>query len=326
LLLSLTDPYRLAQGETDKVIAQLRAYRGLATLGQARPATPPGGHFLVPCDTDKPPKPLLSANDDKGGAHWRLLDANPIVDKLRMKKSAVESGNVSATMSKAMGPEGLALLAKLVTLWGDPPKRAARRDPTEGTVAICVGLKAVSHFVSLEPKLDLATEDEMLRRGITMPVYALAMDDASQPIPVFEWNVVNQSPGGIKVRRMGPTQQPIAVGEVVGIKSPGKAHWTIGVVRWITMFDEGGMEFGLQYLAPMARMVWVQPTTATSPQAKLGLLLGEGPRPAGLITPPNTHAELREFEITEEGTVSCMRASTLVEKTGRFELFNVTPS
>ncbi|MEO7743294.1 MAG: hypothetical protein ABIR98_10175 [Usitatibacter sp.] len=327
LLLSLTDPYRLAQGDAEKVIAQMRGYRGLATLGQARPGTSPGGHFLVPCDTDRPPKPLLSANDDTGGPNWRLLDTNAIVDKLRMKKTAMETGNVSATMSKAMGPEGLALVAKLITLWGDPPKRSSRRDPAEMTVAIAAGLKAVSHFVSLEPKLDLATEDEMLRRGITMPLFALPMDDASQPIPVFEWDVVNQSRGGIKVRRRGPTQQPIAVGELVGIKSPGKAHWTIGVVRWITIFDEGGIEFGVQYLAPMARMVWVQPTVTTSPQAKLGLMLGDGSQAQdALITPPNTHAELREFEITEEGEVCCVRASGLVEKTGRFELFHVKPS
>ncbi|HYC37337.1 MAG TPA: hypothetical protein VEC19_13005 [Usitatibacter sp.] len=327
LMLSLTDPYRLPQGETDRVLAQLRGYRGLPALGQARPATPSGGHFLVPCDLDRPPKPALSANDDTGGPNWRLLDANPVVEKILMKKRAMETGQVSATLSKAMGPDGIALMAKLATLWGDPPKRTARRDPTKSTVALCVGMKAVTHFVSLEPKLDLATEDEMLRRGITMPLFALPMDDASQPIPVFEWDVVNQSAGGIKVRRMGPTQQPIAVGEVVGIKFTGKAHWTIGVVRWLTIFDEGGMEFGLQFLAAMARMVWVQPTITSSPQAKLGLLMGDAPDQLDvLLTPINTFADLREFELDEEGNVTCVRASGLMEKTGRFELFQVTPS
>jgi len=57
LLLSLCDPYRLVQGEVDKVLAQARTWRGLVTLQQSRPATPPGGHFLVPCDTDRPPSP-----------------------------------------------------------------------------------------------------------------------------------------------------------------------------------------------------------------------------------------------------------------------------
>ncbi len=327
LLLSLTDPYRLPQGEPDRILALLGGFRGLAALAQARPATPTGGHFLVPCDLDKPPKPSLSANDDNGGPNWRLLDANALVEKLRARRSALEAGTVSAAMSKAMGPEGAALLARLITLWGDPPKRTARRDPTEATVAICAGLKAVSQFVSLEPKIDLATEDEMLRRGITMPLFALPVDDASQPIPVYEWDVLNKSEGGLKVRRMGPTQQPIAVGELLGIKSTGKAHWAIGTVRWITLFEEGGMEFGLQFLAPMARTVWVQPTITSSPQAKGGLLLGDGSAADDtLVTPPNTFSELREFEIDEDGAVCRVRARSLLEKTARFELFHVVPS
>ena len=327
LLLSLTDPYRLPQGEADRVLAQAPGYRGLATLGQARPATPSGGHFLVPCDLDRPPKPALPANEDTGGPNWRLLDANPVVEKLLQKKRAVEAGQVSASLSKSLGPDAAALMARLATLWGDPPKRTSRRAPGEATVAISVGIKAVSHFVSLEPKLDLAGEDDMLRRGITMPLHALPMDDASQPIPIFEWDVVDFSAGGIKVRRMGATQQPIAVGEVVGIKFTGKSHWTIGAVRWLTIFEEGGMEFGLQFLAPVARMVWVQPTITTSPQAKLGLLMGATPDQLDvLLTPPNTFADRREFELGEEEGVTCVRASSLVEKTGRFELFRVTPS
>lgn len=327
LLLSLTDPYRLVQGDADKVLVQIRAQRGIVTLGQARPGTRPGGHFLVPCDTDKPPKPLLSANDDTGGPNWRLLDANPVVDKLRMKKQALDSGNVSATMSKMVGPDVLALLEKLMVLWGDPPKRSSRRDPMQTTVAICVGLRAVSHFVSLEPRLDPQAEAEALKQGITMPLSPLPTDDASLPVPVFEWEVVNQSAGGLKVRRMAPAQ-PIGVGEVVGIKLVDRARWTIGVVRWLTMFDEGGMEFGVQFLSSAASMVSVQPTlTAATP--KLGLLLADADDPASieaLLTPPNTFADLREFELEQEGVVSLVRATSLIEKTGRFELFHVTPS
>ncbi len=321
LLLSLTDPYRLVQGDADKIVAQARSARAPVTLGQERPTTRAGGHFLVPCDTDRPPKPLASANDDSGGPNWRLLDANALVDKLTLRKQAMETGNVSATTSRMVGPDGLALLARLVILWGEPPKRASRRNPMETTVAVCVGLKGVSHFVSLEPKLAPDAEQNALRKGITMPLVALPTDDASQPIPVFEWDVVNQSAGGLKVRRMGATQQPISVGEVVGIKFLDRARWTVGAVRWITMFDEGGMEFGIQFLAPAARMVWVQPTTTSSPQAKLSLMMDDM-----LLTPPNTFSDLREYEVEQDGVLTLVRATRLIEKTGRFELFHVLPS
>lgn len=327
LLLSLVDPYRLVAGELDRVMAQMRAWRGLVTLQQSRPPTRPGGHFLVPCDTDRPPKPMIAPNEDAGGPNWRLLDANPMVERVRAKKNAAETGNVSATMSKALGPEGLALLGRLATLWGDPPKRSSRRNPSEASVAICVGIKAVSHFVSFEPRMDPAAEADALKRGITMPLVALPVDDSNQAIPVIEWDVVNESAGGLKVRRLDASQ-PIGVGEVVGVKLKDRARWTIAVARWITMFEEGGMEFGIQFLGSMATPVWVQPTITAAPQAKPGLLFAyaNSGEADALLTTPNTFADLREFELNEDGAVSIVRATSLIEKTGRFELFHVSPS
>jgi len=128
---------------------------------------------------------------------------------------------------------------------------------------------------------------------------------------------------------MGATQQPIGVGEVVGVKLGNRARWTVGVARWITMFDEGGMEFGIQFLGGMARNVWVQPTITSAPQAKPGLwmVFGEDTNePDSLLTPPNTYSDLREFELDHEGHVTVVRASNLIEKTGRFELFHVAAS
>lgn len=326
LLLSIADPYRLGPGEADKVIATIRGLRGLATLGQARPATRSAGHFLVPCDTDKAPKPALSANDEAGGPNWRILDANPIVDKLRARKLAIDTGNVSATTSRTVSADALALMGKLVTLWGDPPKRAYRRDAMDTSVAICVGLKSISHFISHEREADPAAEAELIRSGITVPLIAVPNDEASKAFPVFEWDVVNQSEGGVKVRRAEPTLQPISVGEVVGIMFLGRSRWTIGVARWITQLDEGGMEFGVQFLAPAARTVWVQPAMSASPQAKPGLVFDDGQEEASLLTLPNTYEDLRVLELDEQGSTWTVRATSLIERTARFDLFHVAAS
>ena len=327
LLLSLTDPYRLVQGDVERIVAQLRAVKMPPTLARERPPTRQSAHFLVPCDTDRPPKPALSANDDAGGPNWRLLDANPVVDKLRARKLAIESGNASAATIKAVGAEGLALLGKLITLWGDPPKRAHRRDPMETSVAMCMGLRSIAHFVSLVPKPDPA-EAQAIRDGITMPLPVVADDEASKAHPVHEWKVVNQSKGGLKVSRTGSSLQPVVVGEAVGIKFMSRPRWAVGVVRWLTLVDDGaGMEFGVQFLSPDARTVWLQTLPAASPQAKQALLLPEvQSKPHALLAPLNTYSDLREFEVTEEEEVSAMRANGLIEKTARFELFHVAPS
>jgi hypothetical protein len=312
LMLSLTDPYRLGQGEAERVLQRLRSHRGLATLGQARPRTSPGGHFIVPCNTDKPPKPSIGKLDDTGGPDWRLLDTNPVVEKLRA---------TPASVTKAKGTSEADLIARLVRLWGDPPKRTSRRDPSERTVAISMGIDGVGHFVALESRVNLARQDDMLRKGITMPIAPLPMDEQSEPIPVFEWDVVNESKGGLRVRRLGRTEQPIAVGEVAGIKLPGKPHWAIGVVRWITVFEEGGMEFGLQYLAPMARAVTVKAWGAPS---GTGLLLAdEGEQASTLLTSPNLYATQREIELEDSGDACIVIPGEVVEVTHRFEIFRV---
>lgn len=312
LLLSLTDPYRLGQGEAERVLQRLRGHRGLATLGQTRPRTPPGGHFVVPCNTDKPPKPSIGKFDDTGGADWRLLDANPIVEKLRA---------TPASVARAKGVSEADLLARLTRLWGDPPKRASRRDPSQNTVAISMGIDGVGHFVALESRVNLAREDAMLRQGITMPLAPLPLDSQSEPIPVFEWDVVNESKGGLRVRRVDRTEQPIAVGEVAGIKLPGKPHWAIGVVRWITVFEDGGMEFGLQYLAPMARAVTVKAWGAPS---ATGLLLADEDESAStLLTSPNLYTAQREIELEDAGDACIVTPGDVVEITHRFEIFRV---
>ena len=312
LMLSLTDPYRLGRGEADRVLRRLHTHRGLATLGQARPRTRPGGHFIVPCNTDKPPKPSIGKLDETGGPDWRLLDANPVVDKLRA---------TPASVTKAKGISEADLIAKLAKLWGDPPKRTSRRDPSENTVAISMGLDGVGHFVALQSKIDLARQDDQLRRGITMPVMPLPMNPEDEPIPVFEWDVVNESKGGLRVRRLGRTEQPIAVGEVAGIKLPGKPHWAIGVVRWITVFDDGGMEFGLQYLASMARAVTVKAWGA--PSATGLLLADEDEQASTLLTTPNVYANQRELELEDGSDAITVRPGDVVEVTQRYEIFRV---
>jgi len=69
--------------------------------------------------------------------------------------------------------------------------------------------------------------------------------------------------------------------------------------------------------------------TITSSGVKIGLLLHESEHSSdtdSLLTPPATYADLREYEVEEDGAVTVVRATSLIEKTGRFELFHISPS
>lgn len=306
LLLSLSDPYRLGAGQAQRLRQVLREMPATTLLHRTR-GDSVRGRYLVSCDTDRPPKPALSANEDTGGPHWRLLDPAPAVRFLQSRQ-----GSPAAHQ---------ALLEKVARLWTDPPKRTSRRDPTEGSAAICSGLRTVGQLITVEAKADLIAQDEGLRTGITMPLLAVLAEDDSGPLPVFEWEVLNQSAGGLRVRRnAGP--QSVGVGEVVAIRLPGKPRWFIGAARWITLYDSGGMEFGLQFMAEDARTVFVRDWGgATRP----GLYFEPYDRePPKLLAPPDTFAEGKEFELEHRGEKFLVRGARLRERTARFELFEVT--
>jgi hypothetical protein len=311
LLLSLTDPYRLIPGELEAIEALIREMRAPVSLGQELPETRASCHFLVPCDEDAPPKALRDVSDGAGATSARVFDASAIVDALRARN------------------EGAAgeLTTKLISLWDDPPKRSFRRDPAQGSVAICVGVKPIAHFVAHDATVDGEAETQALRRGITMPLRALPEDESGQAIPIHEWAVVNLSAGGLKVRRSASTAYPITVGEIVGIRAPGKVLWTVGVTRWINALEDGNTEFGVQFFASAVCAVWVRDSSPSSPR-KLGLLVADGEENSdeSLLAPPNTYSDSAEFELRGEGFRSRVRASGLIERNTHFDLFKVVPS
>lgn len=327
LLVSLCDPYRLLPDEVEKIVGLLRMLRVPVHLSRKRPASARSAHFLVPCDEDKPPRAAHVA-DEKPGPKWRVLDANPLVARLRAIKREADAGDASSAMTTMVGTDGLALITKLIGLWSDPPKRAFRRDPAQGSVAICVGVKAIAQFVAHDSTADGEAEQKALREGITMPLRALPEDETGQAVPIHEWAVINLSAGGLKVRRNASTAYPIAVGEIVGIRAAGKALWMIGAARWITALDDGTTEFGVQFFASAVCAVWVK-NTSTSTAPKLGVLLttdGEAVPRESLLTPPNAYANAGEYELRGEGFRSRVRATELIEKNARFELFSVNHS
>ena len=73
--------------------------------------------------------------------------------------------------------------------------------------------------------------------------------------------------------------------------------------------------------------MWVQPTDSGSPQMKQGLVFegGDGEE-AALLTMPNLYEDLRVFSLDDQGDRWDVRASSLIEKTPRFDLFHVSAS
>lgn len=305
LLLSITDPYRLESGELARIEALLESIDAAPAICEQPPGTPAGRHFAIAREQDQGPVPLR--RDAQHPAAWRVLDTTPVVEALRS-----HAGNATA--------------ARLLALWEKPAKRVFQRQPAEGSVAICAGVKPIAHFVAHETDVDGEAQSHALRHGMTMPLRALPEDEGGRMIPIHEWAVINLSAGGLRVRRRAATAHPITVGEVVGIRAPGRAAWTVGVTRWITADDDGATEFGVQYFAQAVCAVWVRALASREPR-KLGLLVaeGEGGESESLLVPPQTYSSAGTFDLRGEGFRSRVRRGTLVEANPHFELFRIQP-
>jgi hypothetical protein len=316
LLLALADPYRLAPGETDRVQALIGELRVPLTVSRQPPETRPTCHFVVQADQDAPPHALRERDRMKRTAATRVFDASAMVEVLRA---------ISPRGTGDGEPDSRRTLAsKLVTLWDDPPKRMLPRDEAQGSVAICVGVAPIASFVAHESAVDGEEEAAALRQGLTMPLRALPEDEAGHLIPIHEWAVINMSAGGVRVRRNASTAYPVIVGEIVGIRAPGKVLWRIGVTRWVTGLADGATEFGVQFFAEAVCAVWARKMQAGSDRV-LALLVTDGEEHAAelLLATPGTYAEQSEYELRGEGFRSHVRATDVIERNARFELFRV---
>jgi hypothetical protein len=143
-----------------------------------------------------------------------------------------------------------------------------------------------------------------------------------------EWDVVNQSAVGIKLRGMPTVDTAISVGELIAVQYRGVSALTVGVVRWAQTFEDSSVEFGVQMLAPRAEAVTLEPTIGrSSPQR--ALLMPEISvlqQPARIVAQPGNYQPHREFVLTQTAQIATIRAGELIEKTGCFELFRFLPA
>ncbi|MBL8512279.1 MAG: hypothetical protein JNM52_11615, partial [Betaproteobacteria bacterium] len=326
LMLWLADPYRLMHKEVERVTELLAQNRGLVDIRSNSEGVGSRSFFVVALDADQAPKMPVQGNIAPSGEILRLIDPARLVARLEAQvkavgKVAVEKGRATHDLTD--------LLFRLITLWGDPPKRQFRRNATESSVALCSGIKAIAYFADLASKEDTETEAQLIRNGGTMPLLRIPQDPVSQLVGVEEWQVLNQSAIGLRLHRESSGNVGVTVGEIVGIRFAGGRTWNVGVVRWLTLLEGSALEFGIELISPTAHSITLQPTIGSSTKSIPALLLGAvAPESDSdtALTLSDTFSDLREFELDDHGKVTHVRATTLIERTSHFDLFQFQPS
>jgi hypothetical protein len=311
VLLALCDPYRLPRTELPLV---LRITAELAPLAELRFGALEGAQnlFLVDPDSDKPPKPTTQLGAEWASGKMWVFGTVPLVQRLSEVLTAQETGAPPPPGTEHFGSLPADLLRSLIQLWGAPPKRIFRRQPGQATVEACIGIARIARL------LDSAAQ--AVQNGMPPP---------SPESDLQEWDVMNQSAGGLKLRGNPAEPTAISVGEVIAVQYRGMLGTSVGAIRWAQTFDDSTVEFGVQMLSPRAEAVSLEPTIGGRGGAARALLLPEIAnlqQPAALLTGLDNFHEQREFHLADENRVISVRATYLVEKTACFELFQFTES
>ncbi|MCR4346545.1 MAG: hypothetical protein NUV55_04995 [Sulfuricaulis sp.] len=297
LLLGLSNPYQLPQGECRQVQRFLHQWSAKAELRDALKSAPSAGYFLIDPATDSPPVPFPQGEAFQPGQGVRLLDAVELLRSIQFFIQRLQQGDSARALSlgiDCLDSVCLDMLQRMMRSWGQLPKRQFSRIQRSGPAFVCAGIQALHFFASgqkpFAPPVSVAkheaTDDRVIlpshiEEDITREVRAdeedfIALDEpvAVGPMPQTEprestvssgegfrvdrWQIKDAAPKGLQLVRFGSSHTYVRVGDAVGIQQMDEiGRWSAGVVRWMKSPEAGSLEMGIELLASGVKPVAV---------------------------------------------------------------------
>ena len=152
LLLWLTSPYRLRQGEVTKVYNTLERWvQDCDIVKPTNPAEPQlDGQFGINLGKDLPPSPIAQTSFNCSPANCRVLQTSRLAERLRHDIQESEDVVTTTLTGIDMGRPDLShdLLRRLLIAWGIETKRGFPRTSKQENVQVAIGLSAVHQYLT----------------------------------------------------------------------------------------------------------------------------------------------------------------------------------
>lgn len=326
LLLAVASPGHLNSIDIERTIQYLDHFANLAQLHPLMNPEKPAGVFLIELKSDMPPKALAKNSKDADPRTDILLITIELARQVHLHISQLQSKAKPIVLDlpdeAVLDQRYRDLLQHLLKHWGNPPKRVFQRSQKVSAIQMCVGLTAIHHFLKSE-----SSHSPAPNRSEETPV---TLNFADSPIDsgggsIFKsarWMVVNESPGGFALSKPTPSQESVRIGELLGLKSEQTNHWGLAIVRWASSGGDGPLQIGAQMIAPSAASVAIHVENRTTPE--LALLLPEMAalkQPATLISVRGIYKPARTLQLEENGKLTDIMLTRLVERSNNFERF-----
>jgi hypothetical protein len=161
LLLGLTGPYRLAQGESAQIVQFLEHWADKAVVQRELKVANPVGHFLVDLGADAPPAPYPRGNDLAANDGLRVLNTIELVRQVHHFLGRLQKGEPARNLGlgvDCLDAACLDLFRRLVRGWALVPRRQHARLKRRSSVFLCAGLGAVHFFANGQKPFRLPSE------------------------------------------------------------------------------------------------------------------------------------------------------------------------
>lgn len=196
-------------------------------------------------------------------------------------------------------------------------------------------------------------EVERLRNGIARPretrfdpedrerdvwdkVYAHPVDEipTAPGFVALRWERFDSSPGGLAVRGRPPRAARVRVGQLAAYldleAQPARADasaWTLGIVRWLRIHDDGHMELGIERIADRAQPVATRGVAGTGGGTEyfraLGVPGADGDGAiAGIVVPAAVYDVGSVLAVNLTTRLLYVRLTRMRESTGSFARFD----
>jgi hypothetical protein len=365
LLLALSCPYRLRQGEVEQVEHALERWASFAELLSPKDQETTQALFVTNVRQDNPPTYRVLHSQDALET-CRLLDAQGLTQVLReeMVHTPETPNNYLQLTAQDISPD---IMRRLMLAWGVIPKRRFTRTKKFAQVHVGMGLSSAHYYISSEPVFNPKSGGHTPTR----PTFQNRANFSSAPntaeagrmpafwdlgaggtidwkpdadIPTLNtvanapptqqlWKMINVSAGGYCLLWDNEAATQAQVGELICLQEIDTRQmntWGMGVIRWMKSAVVDGMELGVQMLAPNAVAVAAKTSRDGkhfSAYQRCLLLpeIGTIQQPATLLLPALTSQVGSTVIINIHHKEHRVRLTKMLENTGTFGQFHFVP-
>jgi cyclic-di-GMP-binding protein len=323
LLMSLADPQHLSPNDIKLAADYIARFAHHTQLQGIAPLENPAGIFLISLNTDKPPIPYVKNIKETDGGNDILLITMDLARLLHQHIQMLQSGNIarnSGLPDIANDARYQDILVYLIKHWGASPKRIYNRSRKSDGVELGIGLATAHYFINGEASYTSPTQ---MSDTTQITAYVSGISATGQKkFNSSRWQALNMSAGGMALRRFPNAEGNVRVGELLSVKNSGESNWSLGVLRWVSINEQQQLDIGTQLIAPEAKAAGAR--VPDKKKFEPVLLLPELPaikQPGSVVSACGLYGPARVLELEEQGKISRIMLTKLIERTGSFERF-----